>query len=276
MKVAYFAGFPKFSGVAMVRKTLSMRGAIASIGVAMAISAATVQATTLAINGTANIFGAGHSGGSATPAPGGSGGGTAPPSFIFLAGPNQVITFSSVTGQVTCCTVLNNGPDGGTFAGGVTDITSFNGIAGIQHDNKTMFLVGVFTSNTEPVDPAPPRLHFSDAGGGGTMATSFFDVFVQLDQPFFIGDGLTGTGSGSTQNFHVPNGATHLYFGFADGNGFSGAPGSYIDNAGTLSATFDLTTAAAPEPASLALLGLGLLGLGVTRRRSSARRTFAR
>jgi len=47
-----------------------------------------------------------------------------------------------------------NDADGGTFAGGVTDVESAGGISGITHPNKTMFLVGVFTETAQPSRPA--------------------------------------------------------------------------------------------------------------------------
>ncbi|HEY3242752.1 MAG TPA: hypothetical protein VGM03_05305 [Phycisphaerae bacterium] len=42
-------------------------------------------------------------------------------------------------------------------------------------------------------------------------------VMPGLRQPFFIGDGLTGTGSGAVQQFLVPDGATRLFLGTIDG-----------------------------------------------------------
>lgn len=222
------------------------------------------HAAPIVVSGLANIFGAGHGGAAATPSPDGGGGGIAPPSFDFAAGPGQVITVTGAVGIVSCCSGASpNGPDGGTGASGNTDILSHNGISGITHASRTMFLVGVFTSDTEPSDPAPPRL---DAAA----MSSFFDVFVDLDQTFFIGDGLTGEGSGSTQRFHVPAGATHLYLGFADAFAFgnpTNLPGWYDDNTGTLSVELSIGRIDVPEPPLWALLGAALLGVGAARRR---------
>jgi len=56
-----------------------------------------------------------------------------------------------------------------------------------------------------------------------------------LDQAFFVGDGLMGTGTGFQQTFIVPPGATTLWLGFIDGQTYSSDPGYYGDNTGTLS-----------------------------------------
>ena len=57
---------------------------------------------------------------------------------------------------------------------------------------------------------------------------------VSFDQSFFVGDGLTGTGTGTVQRFVIPEGATALYLGFADGNYFAGDPSWYSDNTGSI------------------------------------------
>jgi hypothetical protein len=63
----------------------------------------------------------------------------------------------------------------------------------------------------------------------------------QLRQIFFIGDGLTETGSGNQQTFIVPPTATRLYLGIPDN--------PYKDNSGSFTATFTISSLSpAPVP----------------------------
>lgn len=205
---------------------------------ALAFLAAPVSASTLIVAGSANIFGAGHA---SAPAPGGGGPGTLPPSITFASAPGQVLSFSGVGGWVSCCNSTPTGPDGGPYASGTTDITATGGISGVRDSQHTMFLVGVFLDGGEPADPAPATLDFS----AGQAGEDFLALAPQLGQVFFVGDGLTGTGTGATQNFLVPATATRLFLGFADALEFgdpTSAPGYYEDNIGQLTAVFDVTT----------------------------------
>ena len=226
-------------------------------------------AATLTVGAQANVYGAGEP--TTPPAPAGGGGGVLPPSFSLPPG-SDVLTFSSVTGSVSCCSGGStfNGPDGNGFAGGSTNLNPVSGISGIVHNAATMFLVGVFPNGSNPTDPAPASLNF----GSGGLGTGFAGLSPLLNQQFFIGDGLTGTGSGAVQEFNVPAGATTLFLGFADGFNFTGDPGFYDDNVGSLTATFDVSdeqqpSPSVPEPTTLALLGGGLLTLAAAGRRTA-------
>ena len=97
-----------------------------------------------------------------------------------------------------------------------------------------MYLVGVFLTDAEPSDPAPPRLDFSSTALGHDFAT----LAPAIGQTFFIGDGKTA--GALTQDFTVPAGATRLFLGLADAYGFADEPGTYYDNSGSFMATFTM------------------------------------
>ena len=173
-----------------------------------------------------NIYEAGHT----PPAPGGGGAGVWPSSITSSAQLGYVVLFTNVTGSISLSSslgVLNN-PDGNTSF--PTDISPFGGLSGIRSD-ASGFLVGVFLGPTVPMEPAPATLDFRASG----LGTSFLTLSPQLGQLFFIGDGRTGTGSGAIQQFFVPPTATGLYLGFADAPNYTGLPGQYQDNVGSLS-----------------------------------------
>ena len=187
----------------------------------------------LQVSAKANVFAAGH----AQPEdPGGGGAGVMPPFVKFPAGPGKILTFTTVSGQVSCCGGGNtfNGPDGG--ASYQTSILPYKGISGITDTKRNMFLVGVFVSDAEPKDPAPKTLNVT-----GTEGNASFSPLPQ--QLFFIGDGLTGTGTGSAQQFHVPANATRLFLGFVDASGFGGQHGYYDDNVGELTVALEVRNA---------------------------------
>jgi hypothetical protein len=186
---------------------------------------------TISVDATSNIFGAGL----AFP-PGGPLPGSLPPSISFPAGPGQVLTFPSVTGIVSFGNPFTNTPPDGTLGSGSGVNSNFNaqgGISGIIAD-PLFFLIGVFLTDSPAALPAPPTLNF-------TGGENFTELSPVIGQTFFIGDGLTGTGTGQPQKFHVPPTATRLFLGFADGSGFQGNPMFYGDNSGALTAQYDIT-----------------------------------
>ena len=211
------------------------------------------QAVTVTVNGSADVY-------NAT----GTFEGTAP-AFIDVTGLTSM-TFAASTGT----TVTVNG--GGNFndADGVGSAsgefnTGSSTLSGITAPTAG-FIAGVFLSAS--VSPlAPAALNFSAAG------TNFSSLTPLLQQTFFVGDGLTGDGTGARQTFFVPVGATRLYLGLADACGYSGSPSCFSDNSGSFTV---VTTggmplvAAVPEPETYALMlgGLAMLGTTLRRRRS--------
>src|SRR4028119_579903 len=184
--------------------------------------------------------------------------------FDFAVAAGQVLTFSSISGIINYSwanpgTSTNGIGDGRALPSG-TNISSYGGISGIQND-AFGFLVGVFLTDLEPTDPAPLALDF-------TNNTSFEEISPLLKQTFFIGDGLTGSGSGNIQRFLVPEQATRLFLGFADGAIIQGLPGDYSDNGGSLVANFDIqpATESVPEPGTI-LGALACVAWGITNKR---------
>ena len=153
------------------------------------------------------------------------GGGILPPAVVLAPGIRSVAFNAS--GSVAFTTQTStNGPDGSS---GNTDISSYGGISGIVADRR-FFLTGVFLAATGQPSSPPAALDFST----GAPGTDFLNLSPSLGQLFFIGDGLAGAGSGDVQKFIVPPGATTLFLGFADAPDFSGTPGTYDDNSGSL------------------------------------------
>jgi hypothetical protein len=193
------------------------------------------------IYANSEIFGAGNAG-----LPDGSG--TAPPVFALPPNPT-VLTMISVTGLITLnAGTGSNNPDGDIISGGYygptvngetgyTVATTYGGISGITIPGGGA-LEGVFEPATGPTDAAPASLDFTAIG------TSFTSFAPQLYQTFYIGDGLTGDGTGTVQQFIVPAGATRLFLGISDAPGFDGAPGAYSDNYGNFTASFEIATSA--------------------------------
>jgi hypothetical protein len=216
-------------------------------------------------------------------------GGLFPTAINIIPGAGQTIGFSSITGTTMCaasgpCTGAI-GPDGAalTFPAGNTDGTNIGndvGISGIKFTGREMGLVGVFLDNSTPAGFGPFVPSFCSTGCtyNADTDTTFAPFFI--GQVFWIGDGRTGlnNASGTEQKWQIPTTATRLFLGFADSfNNFSSTGGppnatnsysAYGDNTGSLNVTLDASgLTAAPEPGTLALLGIGFLGLGFLRKR---------
>lgn len=209
-------------------------------------------------------------------------GGMIPVSISLLPGTTSIV-FGSVTGSMTCssaegCITINNStlndPDGQMAATATSSNSGTSSISGIADAPGAGYLVGLFVASGGPSGTAPAALDFTAAGIG----TSFSSLSPLLDQTFFIGDGLTGDGTGTEQIFNVPTGAGTLYLGISDAGGYNGTPGAFGDNFGTYSVVYSQIgdpPSSAPEPESLALLCMGMgavaLTLALERRRRTSR-----
>jgi hypothetical protein len=207
--------------------------------------AASIVATTVSahaqvnVTANANVYGAGHA---TAPGPGGAGGGILPVLVEIPPGTGRTVTFafSGVVDYGGCCP--SNGPDGIAVVGAVAH-SLYGGIAGCDLATRARYFAGVFVDDTEPADPSPSSLTIPDI--------SFTELSPDLRQVFFIGDGLTGEGSGTTQVVHVPDDATRLFLGYQDRCSVSpNLPGWYDDNSGTVTGTvtFDTPTTAGRVP----------------------------
>lgn len=167
--------------------------------------------------------------------------GISPAVYTFKARPGSVITFSSVSGAWTCYPgVPEFGPDGtssGCFQAGGQNISDPGGPFSSYH--LTDFegaLAGVFLGDTLPASQ-PPGLRFYKVNSSlRGIRANFPSLSPEIGQIFFIGDGLTGTGTGKIQVFRVPPTATHLYLGYVDSCGGGPTPGCYSDNLGSMTA----------------------------------------
>jgi hypothetical protein len=193
--------------------------------------------TNLTVPGNAEIHGAGNAG---LPDPSD---GVAPvlvnlppnPIMVFLTNVSGTISLNGGGGQNDADGVIQSG--GGyptwSYAG------SYGGISAIEIPSAGA-IIGVFEPGTVPANgaAAPAELNFHS-----TINTNFTSLSPLLYQTFFMGDGLTGDGTGLTQQFQVPQGATELYLGITDAEGFNGPPGGYGDNSGSFAVTVQVLAA---------------------------------
>ncbi len=114
--------------------------------------------------------------------------------------------------------IETSGPDGGTNILS-HDFGPENGISDIHAPVNA--LLGVFLGPKQPDgSPAPDALDF-----GATGSRDYLSLSPQLQQVFFIGDGLTSTGE--TQQIIVPAGATRLFVGPMDASQYLNNEGSF-------------------------------------------------
>lgn len=217
-------------------------------GLVAASASGVAAAESLFVDAKSNIFGYGVS----TPDPGGGGGGVLAPVIPLAAGTGRTVTFSA--SGISAWPQVPTGPDGDDLA--PTLIPAVGPIAG-YFSPVYGELVGLFIdSGILPTDAPPSPLDYPDLA---SLEAATFSP--GLRQPFFLGDGLTGTGVGDIQVFNIPDGADMLVLGIADSFARNQPAGFYDDNSGG----FDVTLNVVPTPGSVAALGVA--GVALVRRR---------
>ena len=138
------------------------------------------------------------------------------PVVLNLPSNPSILAAESVTGSITLQSGgAYNDADGVVVSGAYSNIPlntngtysymgPYGGLSGITAPGAG-YLVGVFETSTGPVGVAPPSLNFLPTSLGG-IGTNFSSLSPALNQVFYIGDGLTGDGFGSLQQFLVPTG----------------------------------------------------------------------
>lgn len=172
-------------------------------------------------------------------------------------GASTVFTFSA-SGLADGAGTGPTGPDG-SYIFNMTDYGL--GVAPASQVG-VLGLVGVFLDASTPTGGSEPS-GLSFAGG-----LNFASLSPGLNQIFWIGDGLTGTGSGAVQTFISPLGATRLYLGTIDGFQWS-------NNTGGFAVTIGTGGPGVPEPATWALMLLGFGAVGASLRGARPRSATA-
>lgn len=221
-----------------------MRISLASI-IPLVAWCGAASAASVVVNGNQNPFLAGQAAGT-TCCSGDAAPGNSPALAASGALGGLTLTFTQIgpggfsnTGGVPPTTV-----EGAVFLNMTANYgTGISGALGVNLNG----LVGVFVGSGVPGGPAPAQRN---------DGLSFTSISPLLNQIFWIGDGLTGNGTGAQQLFVAPTGATRLFLGSSDGFGWSNNSGTATIEVGGLAAP------GVPEPSTWALLILGFGGVG--------------
>jgi hypothetical protein len=146
--------------------------------------------------------------------------------------PGSYITFGSIEGEAAHGPTLGHyDPEGETdniFTHGADSPkgptpAAENGIGDVKMPIGAF--MGVFIGDGRP-DSTPAPTEVRDYSSSSSRRKEYYDD-IKAKQPFYIGDGMTGNGSGKVQKFKVPPGVTRLFVGMMDGHEWSNNVGEF-------------------------------------------------
>jgi hypothetical protein len=141
-----------------------------------------------------------------------------------------------------------------------------SGTTGLPFQDNQLSLLAVFSSSSTLLGPLTsdrlPGALMSDAPGIVTLSTAWGEPYYTASLATDIPDDFSVNNGGAGQIVTIPVGALYIFFSPNDNN--------FADNSDT-DGDYGVSITAVPEPASLALLGLGVAMLVTTRTRKSRR-----
>jgi hypothetical protein len=213
--------FPLMNGLSGIRTTCDVSAT------AIAVLSTSTSVTNQTISGQSDLWLAGMPNGTGPISDGDTAPSQSPP-LVMSVTPGTVLTLTNVSGAVKHDPTLSaDSPDGYT-AGIYGHNSDWTSEPAVEDNIGNIYapidsLIGVFLTSSAPNTQSAPTatLDYTTQAARDTVNTTG----LQVQEPFYIGNGETSTGT--TKTFVVPPGATRLYLGTMDGHQWANNSGSF-------------------------------------------------